>query len=515
MFTTIWSKIKIIILTIVTIISISGFFIFRESHRIEVENIEELKVMDKAMKTSKDLNTSIVQIQQWLQDISATRAEDGYDDGFVEAEKSFNESLKLLDELKETAIIDDKEIVILKEKLLFFYEIGKKMASLYIKEGPKGGNQFMGTFDEASEGLQKALVPILDEITSKQIHSISGIQKSLSQMNTIIIFTFIGLIIFSLLALSFFGYKLVGAIKSKTFVLSGNIDNLLNNSENLNENASQLSTTVSGQASSLQETVSSIDEISSMVQRNADTANNSTKVSEKSAKAASVGKKKVEEMVDSINEMAKSNKDIMDEIQKSNEEMSRIVGVISEVGEKTKVINDIVFQTKLLSFNASVEAARAGEHGKGFAVVAEEVGNLAAMSGKAALEITTMVDGSINQVTDIVDKMKDKVDSLIARGKEKVEDGINKAKECDNSLEEILQNASSVNEMIREISSASTEQATGVKEVTRAMQSLDELTHKNSTIAAESSSMAKDLKEQADLFSHAVEDLLALIEKKK
>ncbi|MBC7465119.1 MAG: hypothetical protein H7256_03945 [Bdellovibrio sp.] len=50
---------------------------------------------------------------------------------------------------------------------------------------------------------------------------------------------------------------------------------------------------------------------------------------------------------------------------------------MEEIGNKTKVINDIVFQTKLLSFNASVEAARAGEHGKGFAVVAEEVGKLA------------------------------------------------------------------------------------------------------------------------------------------
>ena len=60
----------------------------------------------------------------------------------------------------------------------------------------------------------------------------------------------------------------------------------------------------------------------------------------------------------------------------SNKEIQEIVKVIAEIGNKTKVINDIVFQTKLLSFNASVEAARAGENGKGFAVVAEEVGKL-------------------------------------------------------------------------------------------------------------------------------------------
>jgi methyl-accepting chemotaxis protein len=81
----------------------------------------------------------------------------------------------------------------------------------------------------------------------------------------------------------------------------------------------------------------------------------------------------------------------MNQINYSNEQMSEIVKVIQEIETKTKVINDIVFQTKLLSFNASVEAARAGEQGKGFAVVAEEVGNLAQMSGNAAKEISIPV----------------------------------------------------------------------------------------------------------------------------
>jgi methyl-accepting chemotaxis protein len=89
-------------------------------------------------------------------------------------------------------------------------------------------------------------------------------------------------------------------------------------------------------------------------------------------------------------------------MNKSNDEISSIVKVIAEIGDKTKVINDIVFQTKLLSFNASVEAARAGEQGKGFAVVAEEVGNLATMSGKAAEEISSMLGDSMGKVELIV-----------------------------------------------------------------------------------------------------------------
>ena len=78
-----------------------------------------------------------------------------------------------------------------------------------------------------------------------------------------------------------------------------------------------------------------------------------------------------------------------------------ILGYIKSIEEKTKVINDIVFQTKLLSFNASVEAARAGEQGKGFAVVAEEVGNLATMSGTSAEEISKLLESSISHIESI------------------------------------------------------------------------------------------------------------------
>lgn len=102
-------------------------------------------------------------------------------------------------------------------------------------------------------------------------------------------------------------------------------------------------------------------------------------------------------MIHSITEISESNDRIMSQVADGNRKISEIVQVISEIGNKTKVINDIVFQTKLLSFNASVEAARAGEHGKGFAVVAEEVGNLAQMSGNAAKEISDMLNGSVSR----------------------------------------------------------------------------------------------------------------------
>lgn len=282
-------------------------------------------------------------------------------------------------------------------------------------------------------------------------------------------------------------------------------------STELTSTSSQLSESATESASCLQETVSSIDEISAMVKRNADAAASSTQVSENSRQSANQGKETVELMIKSINDISASTDEIADDMKKNNEELSKVVTVISEIGEKTKVINDIVFQTKLLSFNASVEAARAGEHGKGFAVVAEEVGNLASMSGKAALEITEMLEGSIKQVTDIVEKAKKKVDTLIDESKSKVEIGTKTAYDCSDVLTSILENVTTVNEMVQEISSASAEQSTGVSEVTRAMQELDKVTHGNSELAQRSSSMAGKLQTQADGLNKAVHELISVV----
>ena len=242
--------------------------------------------------------------------------------------------------------------------------------------------------------------------------------------------------------------------------LSLSVDAMASSSDVASRSSTELSEAATEQAASLQETVSSIDEISSMVQRNADAANSSAEVSGRSTDAALRGKKTVETMITSIAQIASSNDDLLKSMQKSNEEISKIVTVISEIGDKTKVINDIVFQTKLLSFNASVEASRAGEHGKGFAVVAEEVGNLASMSGKAALEITEMLDKSIEQVSSIFESTKSTAEFLVKNGKEKIEIGTKTAKECGVSLDEILKNVNSVNELVKEIATASVEQAT-------------------------------------------------------
>lgn len=276
--------------------------------------------------------------------------------------------------------------------------------------------------------------------------------------------------------------------------------------------SNELSHATTEQAASLQETSSSLEEISSMINANTENAKQSSIISEQSQSTAERGKVVVDHMIQAIVDISTSNTSIMNQIDETNNEIENIVKIINEIGNKTKVINDIVFQTKLLSFNASVEAARAGEQGKGFAVVAEEVGNLAAMSGAAALEITNMLDRSIKQVEEIVKDSKMKIGKLVLNGKEKVEIGTRVAHECGDVLSEIVSSVGSVSKMVTEISSASQEQAQGVQEITKAIAQLDQVTQQNTANSADSANAAATLSSQAEMLNSLVQNLAQTID---
>jgi methyl-accepting chemotaxis protein len=256
------------------------------------------------------------------------------------------------------------------------------------------------------------------------------------------------------------------------------------------------------QAAALQETAASIEEMSAMVKKSSQSAERSREFAAASHNVASKGKAAVEDMVKAMEDINHSNVDVMRQIEDSNRQISEIIKVITEIGNKTKVINEIVFQTKLLSFNASVEAARAGEHGKGFAVVAEEVGNLAQMSGNASKEISDMLSGSIQKVEGIVNETRTKVERLMAHGRTKTESGTVIARQCGQILEEVVKNVGEVSVMVADISTAAHEQALGISEITKAMNQLDQVTHENAATSQDAAKSSSQLLHQADgLFS--------------
>lgn len=283
-------------------------------------------------------------------------------------------------------------------------------------------------------------------------------------------------------------------------------------SEQVASSSQELSQAVHEQAASLQETAASLEELTSTIAKNSETSKSAEGVSTKSKNSATHGKEVVGEMLKSMDEINVSNQKIAEQVARSNQEIADIVKVITEIGNKTKVINDIVFQTKLLSFNASVEAARAGENGKGFAVVAEEVGNLAQMSGKAANEISSMLDGSIQKVTSIVRDSQEQINRLLSDGTTKLEKGNSIAKECGEVFNEIFDEISHINVMSSEISQASEEQTKGVQEINSAVNNLDQATQQNASVSQEAAAAAEELSRQAESMRSMVKELIFIVE---
>ena len=276
--------------------------------------------------------------------------------------------------------------------------------------------------------------------------------------------------------------------------------------------ATQLSEASAEQAASLQQTMATIEQISAMVSQNASSAQKTKVVVDENYQVSEKGTVSFEQMALAIDEIKATNDEIMNQMENSNIEFSQIVSIIGEIAKKTNVINEIVFQTKLLSFNASIEAARAGEHGKGFAVVADEVGNLAQMSGNAAKEISDMLSASVKKVNVIVENTKSRVAQMVEVGKDKIIVGQSTAAKCKVSLHHMTQNAVSIAKMITEISQASHEQAQGIGEIIKAFAQLDQATQQNAVTAQESSNQAEQLNSESLSLAKAVVELVTFMD---
>lgn len=170
----------------------------------------------------------------------------------------------------------------------------------------------------------------------------------------------------------------------------------------------------------------------------------------------------------------------MSELEQSNSELQKLSQAIGAIADKTNKINDIVFKTQVLSFNASIEAARAGQHGRGFAVVAEEVGNLARMSGQAADEIGQLVKDS---------------QKMVEQGLKLTEQRILEGRGISDSAVEtfhgISEHMSSIADLVGMLHSGAKEQELGAQQVNLATSKLNEMAQQNGDLAFQTREDAK------------------------
>ena len=245
-------------------------------------------------------------------------------------------------------------------------------------------------------------------------------------------------------------------------------------SKDISKFSESLSIGVNQQAEVVQETTAAMAEMSSTLNQTSEYSKQSQEVMISMTQTANNGMNIMNQMVDA-----------MTSVHHANEQLKSMVNMIQEITTKTNVINDIVFKTQLLSFNASIEAARAGQHGRGFAVVAEEVGNLAKMSGKASQEIGSILLDSERQVNEIVKNTSERVQV----GRQVTEQALRNFKDISREIDSIASR-------IDNITTASREQELGIAQTTHAMRELNKTTEINNQVAQKSSSAAYVLKEE-------------------
>jgi len=212
-------------------------------------------------------------------------------------------------------------------------------------------------------------------------------------------------------------------------------------SEQLSSSAEQISQGSSEQSAEVEEISSSMDQMNAMVKKNAENAKQTALIAGKAAQDA----------------------------QEGNRSLNETVQAMKTISEKILIIQDISGQTNMLSLNAAIEAARAGKHGQGFAVVAAEIRDLAKNTRIAAQDINAL---SITNL-DIAEK-------------------------TGQLLEEMVASIQKTAELVQDISESSTEQASGISEVNKAMRQLNQIIQQNATSTEEMASSSQDFSFQSE-----------------
>jgi methyl-accepting chemotaxis protein len=315
--------------------------------------------------------------------------------------------------------------------------------------------------------------------------------------NVIVVVTFISLFIMAIFIAWYSGKisKYLDDITKKITHASGLINE---QSERISDVSTKLSDSSTKQASALQETVSTLDEITATVQNNLETTRQSQELSHEVETITDHGFNVMKKLNVAVAKVDQQNHTAKEEIKKSYQDISGIIDLIHTIDEKTKIINDIVFQTKLLSFNASVEAARAGEHGKGFAVVAEEIGKLANMTGVSAIDIQSTLSDTSAKVSEIIASSEKNVSNAFELSSKEISECASISKEGIGALENIRKNVALSAQSMSNLATASEEQSSAISNIAIAVQAIDQVTFTTSELSQKSQEYSQKLNEQSN-----------------
>ncbi len=346
-------------------------------------------------------------------------------------------------------------------------------AALAILEGKEGNN-----FSPNPIKNNEEIVGYTSIRTSKFIDSLgwgvlvrmdkSDLFKVVSQSEVTFFSWAAGLSFFAILACLKFASSIAGKVTDIISRITIATSEVSNSTDQMSKVSLTISTGTTQTAASIETTVASLEELSAMTTRNTESAQVASQLSQDSTGKAKKGESDLTDLVAAMSSVDKSSK---------------------KISEIITVIDDIAFQTNLLALNAAVEAARAGEQGKGFAVVAEAVRALALRSTVAAKEIHQLIQDNVEMTND----------------------GQKKVGNTEDTLKDILASIHKIADLNAAISSASSEQTSGISQVNNSMTEIDSAAQQNAAASEELAASAENMASQAQQLHLAISELSSLV----
>ena len=491
--------------------------------RDELEQVQQESMPNVLI--AKDLQLQVVQMQQWLTDISATRALDGLDDGFTEAERARARFLSGLDTLAAHFRRHDDRAGIaaidaIRPVMTDWYARGTEMAQAYIDGGPAAGNARMLAFDEVSTRLQQALEPLIDGLLEDAVETVRiGVEDGhrvqwlvQGSLATAIVLLLAGGLLLArsisrplntqatlmtqitrerdfTLRVAARGRDEISAVGASFNVLVDTFAGLLGELarqagelDHISTRLGQVSTASSCHANECADSTrvmaAAIEQMSSGLDQMSDNCARAFEIMQHADEAASEGGTVIRSAVDDLERISTEVKEVAGMIVTLGREIREIDSIVESIRE-------VADQTNMLALNAAIEAARAGEQGRGFAVVADEVRKLAERSGSAAGEITRRIQ-SINRSAEAAEKTMDV--ALVD-----ADTGTALGLSANEALNRIGDTMRSAREVFSDINSSVAEQAAAGQQLAQNVEVVAMATEANSQNVAQSAQAARQL----------------------
>ena len=375
-------------------------------------------------------------VQNLLNSEHASKIEIDSNDEIGTISSNFNQYIDKIEEnvKQDIKVIEEARVIMGKVNVGLYNErIQTKASSHETRKLIDEINNMIETTQTNLTTLSEALIALANAQYDKPIPRIEGVTG----------------LIASLLS----GTKVTQSTINEVMALIDNSNKRLTfSAQDLAEASENLSKASNQQAVALEQTAAAIEEVTSTI---------------------AVSSENAAKMNAYANEVTKSSEVGKDLAQKTSTSMDSLSNEVNTINEAITVIDQIAFQTNILSLNAAVEAATAGEAGKGFAVVAQEVRNLAARSAEAANEIKALVESATTKAKEGKDVSAQMIEGF-------------------NNLDT---NISTTIELIGEVANATKEQQEAMNQINDTVNALDQATQSNAQLSSNISDMAKTTKD--------------------